>query len=70
MPIRNKAIKAIKDLIVDLKKTTNKEKPEKRSLLRAHDDEENLLLYQSRKYNEKQIYQQKYIPSLPKIELF
>ena len=51
IPIRKKSIKAVKDLIVDLKKKRNKEKLDKRNLLRAHEDDENSLLYHFRKYN-------------------
>ena len=38
--------KSIKDPIVDLKNKINKAKLEKKNLLRAHEDEENSLLYQ------------------------
>ena len=51
MTIRKKAIKAVKYPIVDLKKKPNKEKLDKRNLLRAHEDEDNSLLYHFRKYN-------------------
>ena len=52
MSISKKAIKAIKDPIVDLKKKLIKEKLDKRNLLQALEDEKNSLLYQFRKYNE------------------
>ena len=47
-----KTIKAVKDPIVDLRKKTNKAKLEKMNLLRAHEDEDNSLLYHFHKYNE------------------
>ena len=43
MPIRKKSIKAIKYPVVDMKKKLNKEKLDKMKLLRAHEDEDNLL---------------------------
>ena len=51
MPILKKAIKSVKDSIVDLKKKLNKEKLYKMNLLRAHEDEDNLLLYHFHEYN-------------------
>ena len=36
-------MKSVKDTIVDLKKNINKEKLDKRDLLRAHEDEYNSL---------------------------
>ena len=48
-------IKYVKDMIVDLKKKLNKEKLDKRNLLRAHEDEDNSLQYQFHKYNQKNI---------------
>ena len=44
--------KAIKYPIVDTKKTIVKAKLDKRNLLRAHEDEENSLIYHFHKYNE------------------
>ena len=44
--------KAIKDLIIDMKKKINKAKLDKMTLLRAHEDNENSLLYHFSKYNE------------------
>ena len=51
--IHKKSIRYVKDLIVDLKKKLNKEKLDKRNLLRAHEDEDNSLQYQFHKYNQK-----------------
>ena len=44
MPIRKKAIRAVQDPIIDLKKKLNEAKLDKRNLLRAHEDEDNSLL--------------------------
>ena len=57
MPIRKKTIKAVKDLIFDMKKKLNKEKLDKRKLLRTHKNEDNMLQYQFHKYNGKKILQ-------------
>ena len=59
MTTRKKAIKAVKDPIVDLKKKLNKAKLDKRNLLRAHEDEDNSLLYHFRKYNKNKHYAKK-----------
>ena len=50
MAISKKSIKAVKDLIVDMKKKLNRAKLIKRNLLRAHADEENSFLYHFIKY--------------------
>ena len=52
MSIHKNAIKAVKDPIIDLKNKLNKSKLNKRNLLWAHEDEDNLLLYHFSKYNE------------------
>ena len=59
MPIRKNAIKAVKDSIIDLKNKLNKAKPNKSNLLRAHEDEDNSLLYHFRKYNKNKHYAKK-----------
>ena len=46
--------KSIKYTIVDLKNKTSQAKTDKRNFLLAHEDEDNLLLYHYRKYNENQ----------------
>ena len=59
IPIHKKAIKDIKaitDLIVDLKNKINEENLDKRNLLRAHEDDYNSLQYQFHKYNENKHY--------------
>ena len=59
MPIRKNAMKSVKYLIIDLKNKLNKAKLNKRNLLRAHEDEDNSLLYHFRKYNKNKHYANK-----------
>ena len=53
MSIRKKDIKSNKHPILDLKNKINKQKLDKRNLLRAHEDEDDFLLYHLFKYNGK-----------------
>ena len=52
MTIHRKGIKSVKYQIVDRKNKLNKEILEKRNLLRTHEYEDNLLLYNFRRYND------------------
>ena len=56
MSIRKKDIKSNKHPILDLKNKINKQKLDKRNLLRAHEDEDDFLLYHLFKYNGKKHY--------------
>ena len=56
MTIRKKAIRDLKDTIIDLKKKLNNEKLDKRYLLWAHENEDNSLQYQFHKYNKNKHY--------------